>query len=68
MTTTVIERVWFDTKSAADYLGLSEDWVRELAQAGELRGHQRVKGGRWRFHRDWLDAYMTGEAPHLRAA
>lgn len=66
----VVEQQWFTTKQAADYMGFSPDWVRYLAQVGELRGRQRTRGGHWRFHRQWLDAHLAGERPQspLRAA
>ena len=42
--------------------GVSELFAvfRALEIAGE-RGYQRVKGGKWRIHRDDVDAWLRGE-------
>ena len=57
------DRVWHDTKSGAAYAGVHPDTLLDALQSGECRGHQRVSpGGKWRIRREWLDAWMGGEA------
>ena len=56
------DRIWHDTKSAGVYAGVSTDTILDALQSGECRGYQRVSpGGKWRIHRDDLDAWMRGE-------
>lgn len=68
-----IERIWFDTAQACERVGQHPVTVRKAAESGELHGSQRTVGGRWRFHRDCVDAYAAGQpcahagAPHLKA-
>lgn len=56
------ERIWFNTDQAAEYTGYHPTTVRGALQSGELSGTQRKKNGRWRMHRDQLDAWLRGEA------
>lgn len=44
-----------DTKTAADILGYSDRYVRELASTGRIPGDFR--GGRWVFSRDDVEVY-----------
>jgi|GEM_PF-4466819 len=60
MTTDLATRIWFNTKQAGAYTGYSPTTVLRALEAGELLGHQRTTGGRWRIHRDSLDAWMRG--------
>lgn len=61
-------RFWFDTLQAANHTGTHPQTIRKAAEAGELHGSQRATRGRWRFHRDCLDAWMLGEqCPHEAA-
>jgi excisionase family DNA binding protein len=55
------ERIWHSTAQAADRAGCHADTVRKAAEAGELHGTQRKTKGRWRIHRDCLDAWCAGE-------
>jgi len=49
---------WHDTKSAAEYLRLAPDAIRDAVNAGHLRG-KRVSGptSPLRFREEWLDEY-----------
>lgn len=60
------ERIWFDT-SQAGYAGRHPVTVRRALEAGEFHGGQPKSGGRWRIHRDCLDAWVLGTpCPHRR--
>lgn len=61
-TSTLTDRIWFDTVQAAQYTGWSTKTVVRALRSGDLRGQQRSAGCRWRMHRDWLDAWMAGGA------
>lgn len=55
---------WIRTTTAiAGYLDMNPEEVGELLRTGEIRGHQRKRGGTWRSHILWLDAYLAGEQP-----
>lgn len=54
------EHFWFSTVQAAEHVGVHVDTVRKAADSGALHGYQRVARGHWRFHRDCLDAWVTG--------
>lgn len=56
------QRIWFDTKQAADRAGNHRDTVEKALAAGTLHGYQRTTPrGRWRIHVDCLDAWCAGE-------
>lgn len=55
-------RIWFNTRQAAEYAICSPQTIVRALQSGELQGAQRKEKGHWRIHRDWLDAWMRGEA------
>lgn len=55
-------RHWHTTRSAATYADCHVQTVLEALRAGELRGSQLKKNGRWRIHRDDLDAWLRGGA------
>ncbi|RLV56033.1 DNA-binding protein [Aeromicrobium phragmitis] len=59
--TSLEQRIWFNTEQAAAYSGYHVQTVRRALEAGELKGSQRTAGGRWRIHRDALDAWLSGE-------
>lgn len=50
-------RIWFTTAQAAEYVGRHRDTVLKALEAGELHGSQTKTRGRWRVHRDCLDAW-----------
>jgi excisionase family DNA binding protein len=63
------ERIWLDVKQAAERAGNHAQTIRKALEAGELHGTQRVTGGRWRIHRDCLDAWCAREkCAHQRRA
>lgn len=55
------ERIWLDSQQAAEYAGRHHESIRAACASGELHGTQRVVRGKWRIHRDCLDAWMLGE-------
>lgn len=62
MTATLADRIWFDTKQAAEYTGWSAKTVVRALRDGTLKGHQTSAGHRWRIHRSDLDAWLRGES------
>lgn len=54
------ERIWHTTATAAAEAARHADTVRKALEAGELHGAQRRKNGRWRIHRDCLQAWLFG--------
>jgi excisionase family DNA binding protein len=61
-TAPVTDRIWFDTAQAAEYTGFSTKTIVRALRAEKLRGQQLAERGRWRMHRDWLDAWLNGGA------
>lgn len=60
--------IWFTTAQAAAYSGKHEVTVRRALEAKQLHGGQPKARGRWRIHRDCLDAWQLGTAcPHATA-
>lgn len=57
------ERLWFTTSQAADYAGCHQVTVADACRSGALRAGQPggAGRGRWRIHRDDLDAWLRGE-------
>lgn len=53
-----IERAWLTVDEVEQYTGVSKTEVYIALQTAELPGSQRAKGGKWRIHRDDLDAWM----------
>lgn len=56
------ERIWHNTEQASEYSGYHPDTIAAALRSGELVGTQRKKNGRWRIHRDALDAWLRGDA------
>jgi excisionase family DNA binding protein len=55
---------WFDTRRAAEYLGIHRDSLRRLAAAGEIPAEQASAGCKLFFRRSELDAWRCpGTAP-----
>ena len=54
------EHEWLKVQEAAWLARDSCNTIRHALESGELRGYQRKKGGRWRIHRNDLDAWMKG--------
>jgi hypothetical protein len=55
------ERIWHNTAQAGERSGSHPDTVRKAVEAGELHGTQRKAKGRWRIHRDCIDAWCAGQ-------
>jgi excisionase family DNA binding protein len=53
---------WLTTAQAAKFTGLSRETLKRAAASGELKSSQAMTGGWYRFHREWLDAWMTGRS------
>jgi excisionase family DNA binding protein len=45
-------------REIAGYAGMGEGQITELLHSGEMRGHQRKPGAKWRVRTDWVDAYF----------
>lgn len=60
MTIDLNERIWHDAASAAEYADCSAETIRRNLSAGLLVGSKPF--GRWRIHRDALDAWLGGVA------
>lgn len=56
-------RLRFTTKTAAEYADCSPLTVLRALEAGELRGGQRKKGGRWSIRLEDLDRWLDGLPP-----
>lgn len=56
------ERIWFNTAQAGQHAVCHVDTVRKALESGELHGSQRKAKGRWRIHRDCLDAWAAGDS------
>lgn len=58
------------TAEAVAYTKRHVDTIRRAAISGELRSVQQTgRRGHRRYRREWLDAWLTGEAaPVLRSA
>jgi excisionase family DNA binding protein len=52
---------WHTREEAAHRARVGPDQIGDALRSGELRGYQSGKGGRWRIHRDDIDAWITGE-------
>ena len=57
----VIKQVWFSPTEVQTMTRVSRTEIYLALQTGDLKGHQRTKGGTWRIHRDAVDAWMRGE-------
>lgn len=60
--TSLNDRIWFSTEQAAEYAGCNVQTIRKAAASGALTAGQRSVKGRWRIHRDALDAWLRGDA------
>lgn len=61
-----IDTPWMTVPEVAAYARSSRSDILAALACEELRGHQRVAGGRWRIHRDDVDAWLRGEPPAPR--
>jgi len=52
---------WFTAAEAARYARISRQVLLRFARDGRLKGEQvSGRNGTWRFHREWLDAWLSG--------
>lgn len=51
---------WLSTREVASIVGCHYITVARALECGELHGHQRYRGGRWRIHPDAPDAWVQG--------
>ncbi len=59
-----VEKTWFTTREAAEYLCISSDALHKHVQRGKIRPASAATLGRrfgLRFKKDALDAFITGE-------
>ncbi|MBS2939595.1 helix-turn-helix domain-containing protein [Nocardioides sp. J2M5] len=54
------DRIWHTTTTAAAVADRHRDTILKVVESGELHGIQRKPKGRWRIHRDCLEAWMFG--------
>ena len=59
---------WMTVAQVVAYSITGERDVLAALADGSLRGYQRTAGGRWRIHRDDVDAWLRGEPPVRRAS
>ncbi|MGO3084240.1 helix-turn-helix domain-containing protein [Ancrocorticia populi] len=53
---------WMLVKEAAEYLQMNADRLRTLFRRGDIKAVRQPGGTTWRTKREWLDAYLLGEA------
>lgn len=62
-------RIWHSTTTGSEHVGCHVQTVLKACESGELHGTQRKPKGRWRIHRDCLNAWAAGEScTHQSAA
>jgi excisionase family DNA binding protein len=54
---------WMTVPEVVDYARSSRTEVHEALRTGRLRGHQVKAQGKYRIHRDDVDAWLRGVAP-----
>lgn len=60
------ESPWMFAKEAAAHARCHYKTVLRAHRAGKLRGVQNCPGGKLRFHRDDVDAWMRGETQPVK--
>lgn len=61
--TAPIDTPWMTVAEVKDYGRIGRSDILAALNDGSLRGHQVKAGGRWRVHRDDVDAWLRGEQP-----
>lgn len=56
---------WLTTRQAAKYTGLGVETIKRAVTAGSLKSSQAGPGGWHRFHREWLDSWMSNRASQV---
>lgn len=54
---------WLTPAQAAEHTGYSVDTITDALRSGDMRGHHRTEGGRWRIAIEDADAWVRGEDP-----
>lgn len=57
---------WLTLAESAAYSKRGKNTVWQALAAGELRGNQTGRNGKWLVHRDDLDAWIKGEIAEVR--
>lgn len=52
---------WLFVADVVDYARVGKRDVLAALADGSLRGHQLKPGGKWRVHRDEVDAWLRGQ-------
>ncbi len=60
--------VYLDASEAAEYTRRSRSLITDAARAGELRGAQAKRKGKWTFRTTDLDRWLEGKPPLVDAA
>lgn len=60
---TAPETPWKVLPEVQAYARMGRSEILAALNDGSLRGHQTKAGGRWRVHRDDIDAWLRGEPP-----
>lgn len=54
---------WFTVHETVQYARSSRTEVHAALRSGELRGYQTTANGKYRIHRDDVDAWVRGMPP-----
>lgn len=68
MSAPILDSPWLTVPEVAAYARSSKTEVLGALNDQSLRGYQNVKGGRWRVHRDDVDAWLRREPPAAHPA
>lgn len=60
------ESPWLTVTEAAERARIAASDLHRALAGDELRGYQRVKGGKWRINVEDLDAWIRGEIADVR--
>lgn len=63
----VTDSPWLVVPEVQAYARASRHEVIDALNDGSLRGYQRAPGGKWRVHRDDVDAWLRGDSPAVVA-
>lgn len=58
-----VDSPWMTIIEAAKYARSNTKTVGDALRDGSLRGYQTGRGGKWRIHRDDVNAWLRGEDP-----
>jgi excisionase family DNA binding protein len=53
-----VDSPWLTTREAADYSRFNVSHINRSLRAGDLLGYQATRTGKWKIHRDDLDAWI----------